>query len=126
MSALVVVLIVVAVVLLPLFLGGLVVARRRLARPGFAADVGRADRALERARATDRGWDRDLLHGAARAALSDARPGIEWQSLELVLVDDRPGIEEDRAHVVAACPGAEARVVLRRDRAGAWVAERVE
>src|SRR4051794_12335842 len=122
MSTLAIVLIVVAVLLVLLFIGGLVVVRRRLDRPGFSADVARADRALEAARATDRGWDRELLHEAALQALSVERPGFEPRSLHLVLVDDRPGMEDDRAHLVATGPEGDARVVLSRDSAGQWTA----
>jgi hypothetical protein len=42
-----------------------------------------------------------------------------------VLVDDRPGIEEDRAHFVAVGPDGRARVILARE-GDRWIAERVE
>jgi len=126
MSTLAIVLIVIGVVLLALFVGGLVVARRRLERPEFSADVAKADRALESARAADRGWNRQLLHDAARQALAVERPGFEPETLDLVLVDDRPGVEDDRAHVVAVGSEGKARVVLARDREGRWTLERVE
>ena len=126
MSTLAVIILVVSVILLILFAGGLVVLRRRLADPSFDADVAAADQALERARAEDRGWDRDLLHAAARAALQSGRPGFEPRSLDLVLVDDRPGVEEDRAHLVALGDGETVRVVLAREADGAWVAESLE
>ena len=43
-----------------------------------------------------------------------------------MLVDDQPGMEEDRAHFVAVDDaGAEARVILGRQQ-GDWVAESVE
>jgi hypothetical protein len=126
-STLAIVLIVMAAIFVLFFIGGLVVERRRLRRPDFAADVARADRALESARADDRGWNRQLLDEAARQALAAERPAFEWSSLELVLVDDRPGVEEDRAHLVAVGGGGEsARVVLTRESDGSWVAERVE
>jgi hypothetical protein len=126
MSTLAVILIVVVVLLLVLFAGGAVVVRRRLERPDFDADVRAADRALERARAEDRGWDRELLHGAARQALDAERPGFEVRSLDLVLVDDRPGVEEDRAHLVALGDGGRVHVILTRDAEGRWEAERLE
>jgi hypothetical protein len=125
-STLAVVLIVIAAVLLVLFAGGVVVARRRLRRPGFDADVAEADRALESARATDRGWDRELLHEAARAALAAERPGFRAESLHLVLVDDRPGVENDRAHLRAVGEEGAVRVVLARESDGRWTAERVD
>jgi hypothetical protein len=125
-STLAIVLIVLAVLLLVLLAGGFVVSRRRLARPGFDADVARADRALESARAEDRGWDRELLELAARQALEAERPGFEPESLHLVLVDDRPGVEDDRAHMRCEGAAGTARVVLARDSDGRWTPESVE
>ena len=126
MSTLAIILLIGGLILLALFAGGLVVLRRRLADPRFDADVAAADRALEVARADDRGWDRELLHEAARAALRTGRPGFEPRSLDLVLVDDRPGVEEDRAHLVALGEGETVRVVLAREADGAWVAESLD
>lgn len=126
MSALAVVLIVIGAVLLVLFIGGFVVARRRASRPGRERHIAAADQALEQARAADRGWDRELLHEAARHALAAERPGFTPSSLEIVLVDDRPGVEEDRAHVVAADDGERVKVVLARDSAGDWAAQSIE
>ena len=125
MSVIAIVLIVVAAVLLLLFAGGFVRARRHANRPEAAEHIRAADRALEQARASDRGWDRELLHGAARDALAEQRPG-QWDSIELVLVDDRPGVAEDAAHLVASGPDGSALVVLARTEGGDWYAERVE
>jgi hypothetical protein len=125
-STLAIVLIVIVAVLALFFVGGLLVTRRRLARQDFSADVARADRALEGARAADRGWDRALLDEAARQALATERPSLDWSTLHLVLVDDRPGVEEDRAHIVASGAERSARVILTRDSDGNWVAEAVE
>jgi hypothetical protein len=126
MSALAVVLIVVAVLFAVLFALGYAASRRRVERQDFAGDVAAADRALEEARAADRGWNRQLLDEAARRALGAERPAFDWESLELVLVDDRPGVHEDRAHLMAVGPEDRVRVVLARDPDGRWVAERVE
>lgn len=126
MSVLAIVLIVLFLLLLGLFLGGLVVSRRRVQRPDFSADVRKADQALERARADDRGWDRELLDRAARRALEQEHPTRRWESLELVLVDDRPGVHEDRAHVVAVAEDGHVRVILARDPQGNWAAESLE
>ena len=121
-----IVLIVVAAVFTALFVGGLVVARRRVARPSFDSDVAAADRALEAARAADRGWDREVLQAAARRALEAEHPGFKPSSFELVLVEDRPGVVEDRAHLVASGHGDSRRVVLTREPDGSWIHERVE
>lgn len=126
MSALAIVLIVLAAIVLVFVAGGIVVARRRANRPGWEQEVRRADRMLEQARAADRGWDREVIHAAARSALVQQRPGFEPASLDLVLVDDRPGVEEDRAHLIAAGRGETVRVVLARDASGEWGVERVE
>jgi hypothetical protein len=126
MSVLAIVLIVLAAIILVFLVGGYMVARRRANLPGREEHIRAADQALERARAADRGWDRDLIHAAARAALTEQRPGFEPASLDLVLVDDRPGVEEDRAHMLAAGPDDSVRLILSRDASGAWGVERVE
>jgi hypothetical protein len=127
MSALAIVVVVVAVVVLLLVAGGLLAARRRrdLQEPDYARRVAEADQALERARAVDRGWDREVMEQAARRACSEARPGWTYDVLRLVLVDDRPGADDDRAHFVASGSDGEARVVLAR-RGDHWAAELVD
>ena len=40
------------------------------------------------------------MERAAREAVAEARPGSDYE-LYLVLVDDRPGVEEDRAQFMA-------------------------
>jgi type II secretory pathway pseudopilin PulG len=125
MSTVAIVLIVVAAILALLFIGGYIGAQRRARRPEVAEHIRAADRMLEQARASDRGWDRELLDSAARRALEEQRPG-DWGAIELVLVDDRPGMAEDAAHLVASGPDGSARVVLARTEGGDWYAERVE
>src|SRR3954471_22621954 len=126
MSALAIVLIVIAALAVVFLVGGFIVARRRANLPGRDAHIRAADHALEQARAADRGWDRALIEATAREALRSQRPEFSPASLDLVLVDDRPGVEEDRAHLVAAGPDERVRVVLCRDAAGAWQVERIE
>jgi hypothetical protein len=127
MSTLAVVLIIVGIVVLLVFIGGLVAVRRRdQAQAGVWADhVRAADAALEQARALDRGWHRETMEEAARAALREQAPDHTYDELHLILVDDQPGTDEDRAHFVAVGPDKHLRVVLTRagDR---WTAERVE
>jgi hypothetical protein len=66
------------------------------------------------------------MEQAARAALAELRPDWRARDLFLVLVDDKPGIDEDRAHFVAVTDGGEeARVVLARQ-GDVWVAEQVD
>ena len=52
-------------------------------------------------------------------------PEFDYDGLHLVLVDDRPGVDEDRAHFVAVGSGGETRVVLSRT-GGHWGAESVD
>jgi Flp pilus assembly protein TadB len=101
-------------------------ARDRRQAGSWAQHVAEADSALAQARALDRGWERSSMEQAARSALDEQRPGWPYGGLHLVLVDDRPGIEEDRAHFVAVGDaGDEARVVLCRE-GERWSAERVD
>jgi hypothetical protein len=114
-------------VIIALILGWLGIrARNRRQAASWAEHVADADAALEQARATDRGWQRELMEAAARGALERERPGWSYSDLHLVLVDDRPGVAEDRAHFMAVGErGEEARVVLGRQD-GDWVAESVD
>jgi hypothetical protein len=128
MSTLAIVLIVLGViVLIALVLGVLGIQARDRSQAGtFEEEVRAADAALAQAAALDRGWHRGNMEDAARAALSESRPEWSYGPLLLVLVDDRPGIEEDRAHFVAVGDaGDEARVVLFRQ-GDRWVAELVD
>jgi hypothetical protein len=115
------------IVLSALVLGGLGArARDRRGAATFDERVRAADAALAQAAALDRGWHRGSMEDAARAALSESRPEWSYGPLLLVLVDDRPGIEEDRAHFVAVGEaGDEARVVLSRQ-GDRWIAERID
>jgi hypothetical protein len=126
-STLAVILIVIGAVVVLLLVGGLVAGRRYRATHENEIDlhIAEADRALEHARAADKGWDRAILEAAARAAIEGERPGWPFEELALVLVDDRPGIEQDRAHFVASGSGDVARVVLSRTGDG-WALERIE
>jgi hypothetical protein len=120
------VLLIVGAVLLLFFIGGLVAVavRSRREAGSYERHVRDADQALEQARAGDRGWDRELMESVARSALSDSRPDFSYGDLHLVLVEDRPGMDEDRAHFVAVGADGEARIVLGRQD-GAWIAESV-
>ncbi len=126
-STLGIVLIIVGVVALLFLIGGLIAVRVRNQRQAgvYEQHVREADNALEQARALDRGWDRVIMETAAHTALGESRPDFGYEDLHLVLVDDRPGIEEDRAHFVAIGDGGEARVILARE-GDRWIAERVE
>jgi hypothetical protein len=127
-STLAIILIVIGVlVALALLLGWLGIRARNRGQEGsWGEHVAAADAALEQARALDRGWHRDVMEAAARGALERERPDWQYSHLHLVLVDDKPGVAQDRAHFVAVGEGGdEARVVLGR-KDGDWVAESVD
>ena len=126
MTVLIIVLSVLVVIVALFFIGGFIASRRRLDDPDLEPHIRSADQMLEQARASDRGWDRTLLEEAARRTLAEERPGFGVKQMHLVLVDDRPGVEEDRAHMLAIGDDGEARVVLTRDPEGEWILERVE
>ena len=128
MSTLAIILIVIGAVVLVFLVLGVLGARardRRLAVT-WMRHVAEADAALEQARAEDKGWDREAMSIAARSALAESRPGWTFDELLLVLVEDRPGVEEDRAHFVALHgDDEETRVVLARQ-GDRWVAESID
>ncbi|HEY6776987.1 MAG TPA: hypothetical protein VI122_10810 [Thermoleophilaceae bacterium] len=127
LSTLGLVLIILGAVILIAFILGVIGARARDRRqaPSYEEHLAAADQALEQARAADKGWHREAMEQVARHALEESRPGWEYRQLHLVLVDDRPGVGEDRAHFVAVADDGEARVIISRQADG-WTAERVE
>jgi hypothetical protein len=128
MSTLAIILIALGLVVLIALVLGFLGARARDRRQAgtWRLNVAEADAALEQARASDRGWDRDAMVSVARGALAESRPDWPYGQLHLVLVDDRPGTDEDRARFVAMGEGGdEARVLLTRQ-GDRWVAEPVD
>ena len=127
MSVLAIVLIAGGVVVLLVLIGGFAAARRRTrAQAGtFDEHVAAADRMLEAAKAADKGWDRPVMEKVVKDAVSEARPGWKYEDMHLVLVDDRPGVTEDRAEFVAAGGGQQVRIALARRDEG-WVVEQIE
>ena len=98
MSALAIIIVVFVLLVVLLIVGGLIANARR-ARGGedeLRVALREADRALAAARAVDRGWDREAMEAAARAAFA-ARSPAEVGELLLMQVIDRPGTEEDQA-----------------------------
>jgi hypothetical protein len=126
MSAVATILIVVAALLVLVFVGGLVAARRRTREqaPEYGRHLAEADQALEQARASDKGWDKAVMEDVVRQALAREHPGARFDRLDLVLVDDRPGVLEDRAHFEASSADRQVPVILSRGKSG-WTAERV-
>jgi hypothetical protein len=97
-SAIAIIVIVVVVLLVLLIVGGLIANARRASdqEDETLSAVREADHALALARASDRGWERDVLEAAAREAFA-ARSPVEVRELLLMQVVDRPGTEEDQA-----------------------------
>ena len=116
-------LIIVLVVLLVLIVGGMIAASRyrRATQERFEIDLQRVNRELAAAHAQDRGWERGALETSARQAYAARRDGAEPSDLELILVIDKPGTDEDKA--VFRC-GDERLTLGRRD--GEWVLEALE
>jgi hypothetical protein len=128
-STLGIIAIVVGVLVVIFFIGGVIAvvvrSRRQAGSFSYAEHVAAADSALEQARAADKGWHRDTMEAAARAAIAESKPGWAYDDLHLVYVEDRPGISEDRAHFMAVAADGESRVILARQD-DSWIAERVE
>jgi hypothetical protein len=121
-SALGIVLLVFAGLVLVLAGGGWIAAsqRARHRERKLLAELHEAEQALAKARATDKGWDRELLEAAARDAFA-ARFGAEPANpLQLVQVIDRPGTDADQAVFrVETADGGEQRITLGRT-GGVW------
>jgi hypothetical protein len=126
-STLGIILIVIGVLVVLFAIGGaiVVVKRSRQQEGTFAQHVEAADSMLEQARAADKGWHRETMEAAARAAVAESKPGWSYDNLHLVFVDDRPGVSEDRAHFMAVGADGDVRVILARED-DRWIAERVE
>jgi hypothetical protein len=111
-----IIVIVAVLVLLLLAVGGAIATSRRArARdPELRAELEAVNDALAAAHAEDKGWEPGRLREAAKAAFAERHPGVEPESLTLVLVDDRPGIESDRAVFRVLAAGTEHELVLGR------------
>ena len=119
---------VIVAVLVLLAVGGAIAARRRLeaSSAGFTDHLERANVDLATAHAADRGWDPDALERAAAAAMRDEHPELQVESLTLVEVVDRPGVDEDIARYRArVAEGTELLITMVRH-GGSWAAERIE
>jgi type II secretory pathway pseudopilin PulG len=117
-----VVLLVVLLIIAGMAGGGYVAAARRArARERkLLEQLQAADRALAQAHATDKGWDRALLEGAARDAVAERFPGVPVDKMQLVQVVDRPGTDADQAVFrVETSDGDEHRITLGRT-GGVW------
>ena len=122
MSTLAIIVVIIVAVFVLLIVGGLVANARR-ARHGaddLRVALREADQALALARAADRGWDREVLEAACRAAFATRSP-VEIRELQLLKVIDRPGTEDDEALFrIVTDVGAEDLLLVRHG--DAWAA----
>jgi hypothetical protein len=117
----VVIVVFVALVIVLSALGAVVVSRRnRAGDAAFADQLDEANTALAAARAEDRGWGRERLELAARAAHEARHPGADVRALHLIQVVDRPGTEEDQARFRLVDAHGEHDILLGR-RGDDWV-----
>jgi hypothetical protein len=96
---LIIVIVVLVALTVLLAIGGYFVVQRR-ARENegeFSAGLDEANRRLAAAHAQDKGWDPNVLREAARNLFEEQHPGLPIRDMQLVAVEDLPGIEEDRA-----------------------------
>ena len=109
-----------------LAVGGAYARRRQLeaSRGRFDTHLAQVNHDLAEAHAQDRGWARDGLEAAARAAYASQRPGAEPEDLTLVQIIDRPGTDEDKAVFRVASGGRDERLTLGRQ-GGEWVLEQL-
>jgi hypothetical protein len=103
-----------------LAVGGAYARRRQLERTRgrFDSHLAQVNQDLAAAHAEDRGWAREGLESAARAAYAANRDGAEPAGLELVQIIDRPGTDDDKAVFAIG----EERLTLGRAN-GNWVFE---
>ena len=97
-----------------------VAARNRARADTLTEEVQRANDLLAAARADDRGWDLQAMLAVARTELADRAPAFKDESLHLVEVIDKPGIDGDRA-VFRAHAGRDAVEIELARRESSWV-----
>ena len=107
-----------------LAIGGAIARRRQLeaTRPRFDSHLAQVNQELAQAHAADRGWAREGLEAAARAAYAAQREAADAAELTLVQIIDRPGTDSDKAVFRVTSDGREERLTLARQ-GGEWVLE---
>jgi hypothetical protein len=106
--------------------GGVIASRRRLesTRGRFDRRLARVNEELAAAHAADRGWAREALETAARAAYAAQRDGAEPEQLMLVQIVDPPGTENDKAVFRVSSGGRDEHLTLGRS-GDDWVFEQL-
>jgi hypothetical protein len=106
--------------------GGAIARRRQLDanRERFSRQLAQVNEDLAAAHAEDRGWAREGLEAAARAAYAAQREGSAPEELTLVQIVDRPGTEDDKAVFRVTGADREEHLTLGR-RDGDWVFEKL-
>jgi Na+-transporting NADH:ubiquinone oxidoreductase subunit NqrC len=122
-STLAIVLVVLGVLIILLFVGGLVANARygRVQEQRLRAEIDAANEALADAHALDKGWELATMQAAAREAIVARNPGAQVAELHLVQVVDKPGTEEDLAVFRAITADGRHEAVTLGRREGAWV-----
>ncbi len=121
MTALQIILLIFALLVLGLGVGGyMAMTRRTSSREGQLLEQLRlAERELAKAHAADKGWDPALLRAAAQSA-ADARFGASGVTgLQLVHVVDKPGTDADQAVFRVETADGEQSLTLGRT-GGVW------
>ena len=116
------ILLVIGGLFLLLVIGGYFAAERRQREREreLLAQLQAADRELAQAHASDKGWERSALEGAARQAVAERfGDDADVQALQLVQVLDRPGVDADQAIFRVQTPDGEHRITLGRA-GGVW------
>jgi hypothetical protein len=118
--------VIILLVLLLLAIGGAIARFMWLRRTEsqFRVRLEQANHDLAEAAAQDRGWDREVLEGAARRVYAEQR-GDEPSQLLLIEVLDRPGTEDDAAVFRAEREGRHDMLRLGRQD-GEWVLESLD
>jgi hypothetical protein len=109
-----------------LSVGGAYARRRQLesSRGRFDRQLAHVNEELAAAHAADRGWAREGLETAARAAYSSERGGAEPEQLMLIQIVDPPGTEDDKAVFRVTADGRDEHLTLGR-RGDDWVFEQL-